>query len=140
MIHPRFDRKVILDRKNCIANMAYCISLLYPYDVYEGLAADLRWFTAVLDKTFEWESLGDFRFYAEFDLRESTRIWREIIDQCPGIVALNTPRSGHSENLFASRFDSVPAEHDFVDLDALAQNMTVRLAEREDAEAFLESA
>lgn len=57
---------------------------------------------------------------------------RRTIDQCPLIVAWNTPKHEGAVNpdlgiAFVSRYESIKPDYDFIDLDALAHNVAHEL-------------
>lgn len=51
---------------------------------------------------------------------------REALKDHPVLTAWNTPRSGHTQQIVASsRYWTVKAEHDFIDIDALLRNVAL---------------
>lgn len=138
--HPRFDRQVFITRNNCIAAMAECLARLSPYDFPVSLLKNLAEFSVELDKALAWQTLDSMRFVEKFSLRESTSFFEDLIMKCPSIVALNERKNGNeAPYAFTSRYSKDPdPDDDFIDLTALAQNMTCYFADKADAETFLD--
>ena len=138
-MHPRFDRQVFITRNDCVAAMAHNLVSQSPYDYPDNLSGCLDDFIVVLDKALAWQELDEMQFVEKFSLRESTEFFETLIMQCPAIVALNKRKNGNdSPYQFTSRYDAARDPDDsFIDLTALAQNMTCYFADKADAEAFL---
>lgn len=139
-MHPRFDRQVFITRNDCIAGMAECLVRLSPYNYPDNLSGCLDEFSLVLAKALHWSDERGMKYIKKFSLRESTRFFESLINKCPSIVVLNNRKNGGEGNQFVDRYSgSGDPDNSFIDLTALAQNMTCHFADKADAEAFLEA-
>ena len=73
----------------------------------------------------DWTVLSDGYATRNFtSWREIERWIKSVFDGSGVTKAWNTPKSGHNENVFTSRYHSVKPEHDFIDIDALFRNVS----------------
>ena len=124
--HPRFQRQVLMARKDCISAMAECLVRLSPYDFPETLVECMVEWVKRVDEE-EWLDLQGFKYVEGFDLQGSTKVFEMMIMDCPAIVKLNDRANGNdAPYAFTDRYS--PAEdpdNSFIDLTALAQNMKI---------------
>lgn len=138
--HPRFQRQVLMSRQDCISAMAECLVRLSPYDFPETLVECITEWVNRIDTEFEWVPMLEFIHIKGFDLQKSTVLFEKLIMECPAIVKLNDRKNGNQEPYaFTDRYS--PAEdpdNSFIDLTALAQNMTCHFASKADVDEFLD--
>jgi hypothetical protein len=136
MGHERFERSVYAFVSDFTGAAAKWLVKLSPYVVPVNLSTCIERFDIKIRKAFTFSTGG----MALVNLDELTPIVNKILESMPEIAALNKPKSGHTNNIFVSRFGAGPEnpDDDFIDIMAVAQNITCEFAQREDAEAWLD--
>jgi len=137
VVHDRFHRKVWAFKSDFTGALAKWLVKQSPYVVPDNLSLCLEEFHARLDEIAVFDTAG----MAEIGLLDLNKNVNEILESIPVIMALNEPKSGHNENVFVSRYHDGPSnpDDDFIDIMAVAQNITCEFAERADAELWLDS-
>ena len=76
---------------------------------------------------------------AEVSLATMTENINNVLEQMPDVMALNERKNGRDGMGFSSRYSKDPEpDDDFIDIMAVAQNITCEFAEREDAQCWLD--
>ena len=76
---------------------------------------------------------------AEIGLSDLTEKVDKILWSIPEIAALNERKNSREGNNFSSRYSKDPEpDDDFIDITAIAQNITCELAEHADAQCWLD--
>ncbi len=134
--HKRFKRNVFAFKKDFTGSLAKWLVSQSPYVVPENLSECVQKFDEAIEREFSFDNLS----MCEISLSILTHKISELLQSIPEIAALNEPKSGHNSNIFVSRYDSGPGnpDDDFIDIVAVAQNITCDFAERADAEAYLD--
>ena len=135
-LHERFNRTVwahVLDFTGAIAKWLIKLS---PYVVPDDLVTCVQKFDSEIREAFEFDTAD----MAHIELVGLTGKVYSVLEKIPEVMALNTPKSGHTSNIFVSRFDTGPSNPDdnFIDIVALAQNITCEFADRADVECWLQ--
>lgn len=132
--HSRFYRDVWAFRKDFTGALAKWLVKQSPYTVPDNLASILEDFNSRLD-VFNFDETG----MALISLQDLTPRVYAILETIPEARALNIPKSRHNCNVFVTRYSTkLNPDDDFIDLVAVAQNITCEFADRADAEAYLE--
>ncbi len=136
MGHERFDRTVYASVSDFTGSLAKWLVKQSPYTVPDDLSICIEKFDAEIRKEFEFDANN----ITCIDLRGLTAIVNTVLEAIPEIAELNEPKSGHLNDIFVSRFDAGPENPDdnFIDIMAVAQNITCEFAQREDAEAWMD--
>lgn len=136
VVHERFNRTVWTFEDDFTGALAKWLVKLSPYTVPENLSICIKEFKK------EIGTLGDFTKdgMAEIYLGTLTKRVNLILEGIPEIMALNKPISGHNHNIFTSRYHNGPPnpDDDFIDIMALAQNITCEFVNSADAECWLD--
>ena len=134
-MHERFNRTVWAFKHDFTGALAKWLVKQSPYTVPENLSVCIERFHDRLDDIGTFDSLG----MAEISLVDLTATVDDILQSIPEIMALNERKSGRDGIGFSSRFSTDPEpDDDFIDITAVAQNITVEFCEREDAERWLD--
>ncbi len=136
MGHERFDRTVYASVSDFTGALAKWLVKQSPYTVPINLSACVEKFDKKVRKVFSFDK-NDITQIALLGLTETVY---SVLEKIPEIASLNIPLSGHTGNIFVSRVSSGPENPDdnFIDIMAVAQNITCEFAQREDAEAWLD--
>jgi hypothetical protein len=103
-----------------------------PYGCPENLEAAVKKFRELAAARLDI-ALGD-GFRCGYLTRPEFGEWFDsALEQIPEAMAWNMPKSGHTENVYASRYWSVQPEHDFIDLLALRQNIWYGILKENDS-------
>ena len=133
--HERFHRTVWASRDDFTGALAKWLVKLSPYTVPENLSICVEKFNDHLDSFASFDSNGT----AEIDLKSLTHTVNPILESIPEIMALNERKNGRDGMGFSDRYSGRPeADDDFIDIMALAQNITCEFAARADAECWLD--
>jgi hypothetical protein len=113
---------VCVSHKSLAGSLAHWAVSQSPYTVPENLGAAVEQFME------HWGG-NDYLMMTSANLKTAIR---RTIDQCPLIVAWNTPKIEGAVNpglgvAFVSRYESINSDYDFIDLDALAHNVSHEL-------------
>ena len=134
--HPRFKRKVWAFKADFTSFLAKWLVSLSPYTVPDNLSICIEKFEMQLSNAFTF----DANEMVEIDLSTLTNIVNELIENVPEIAALNERKNGREGMGISDRYSAKPdPDDDFIDLMALAQNITCEFADKADAECWLES-
>lgn len=114
-----WDKKdICVSHKNLAGALAHWAVRQSPYTAPNDLGIAIEQFME------HWGG-NDYLMMTSTNLKAAIR---RTIDQCPLIVAWNTPKEEGAVNpetgvAFVSRYENIKADYDFVDLDALAHNV-----------------
>ncbi len=137
--HKRFHRKVYAFKTDFTGLLAKWLVKLSPYTVPDNLSQCIVKFENQLYKLGEWDNAG----MLEIDLSSLTDDVYSILSTITDINSLNIPKNPDSrdvEFVFTSRYSSpIPQDDDFIDVMALAQNITCDFADRIDADNWLDA-
>ncbi len=135
-VQERFNRVVWAFVSDFTGAMGKWLIKLSPYVVPDNLVTCVQKFDSEIRKAFVFDTAD----MAHIELAGLTGKVYSVLEKIPEVMALNTPKSGHTSNIFVSRFDAGPSNPDdnFIDIVALAQNITCEFADRADAECWLE--
>lgn len=132
-VHPRFKRKVWVFSSELTALMAKSLVDFSPYVVPANLSLCLEKFNNEIVKTFVFNEHD----MAEVSLLNLTSVLKKIVLNIPEFKVLEEPKvkgfNHHSNTLNRN------PDYDYISLEPLANNVTVLLAQREDAECWLDS-
>jgi hypothetical protein len=128
------DKKFLTTYRVVLGTMANYAIQQSPYPIPDNLAAALREFDTIFKGTI-LEEMKDTGVIATSYQRLVADV-RMCINMCPLILAWNIPLKGGSSMAFVSRYTRPDPDYDFVDLDALANNvaMSITLVEKYDNE------
>ena len=135
MIHERFHRKVWAFEHDFTGALAKWLVKQSPYVVPDRLSICIQKFHDKLHKiaTFDNNEM------AEIDLSGLTEKVYPVLRSIPEIRALNERRNGREGCGVSSRYSKKPwPDDDFIDIMAVAQNITCEFADRADTECWLE--
>lgn len=114
----------LITHKDVIGQFARYAVEQHPYGRPDGLF-DLTDLLAEASKVWP-DGVDSLRMWRVSGWREIEDWLRVTLKDYPVLTDWNTPRSGHTRQLVAvSRYWSTPAEHDFIDIDALLRNVAV---------------
>lgn len=134
--NSRFNRKVWAFKSDLTSFLAQCLVSQSPYTVPDNLSICLEKFDTQLDSTFSFDSAG----MVQLDLSTLTTTINELLENVPEIVALNERKNGRKGMGYTDRYyPELEPDDDFIDLMAVAQNITCEFANKADAECWLES-
>jgi len=130
--HKRFDRTVWAFKCDFTGALAKWLVRQSPYTVPDNLARCIEDFHEKLDQIAVFDTAG----MAEINLMTLTEKVDSILHSIPYIMHLNECRDGHGfMNLYGT--DPNPDE-DFIDITAVAQNITCDFADTADAQLWLD--
>tara|TARA_R110000772_G_scaffold36387_2_gene87065 strand:- start:559 stop:1053 length:495 start_codon:yes stop_codon:yes gene_type:complete len=134
-VHERFHREVWTFVSDFDAALAKALVRCSPYTVPDNLATCIEKFHDLIKEEFTW----DENKMCKVGLLNLTDTVFKILEKIPEIVQLNERKNGKEGMGFSSRYGGEPdPDNDFIDIMAVAQNITCDFAEREDAQAFLD--
>ena len=135
-MHNRFDREVLAFKKDFMGALAKWLVKQSPYVVPDNLSICIEKFYEGLDSVFDFSNHG----MAKIELSSLTKKVNKMLEEIPEIVALNECKSGKGGHIFTSRFHDghTNPDEDFIDIMAVAQNITCEFADREDAQCWLD--
>ena len=131
IVHERFNREVWVFKDDFTGSLAKCLVKQSPYTVPNKLSTCISKFHKKLDSIATFDSAGMARVH----LKALTERVNTILETIPEIMELNSPRIERCDTLFPD--DSHP-DTGFIDILAVAQNITCDFAERADAECWLD--
>lgn len=134
-MHNRFKRKVWAFKSDFTGALAKWLVKQSPYVVPDNLSECIVKFHNQLDEIADFDTAG----MAEITLSNLTEKVEKVLKSIDIIAILNYPKTGHKEHIFLSRFEGGPEnpDDDFIDIGAVARNITCEFAERADAECWL---
>ena len=112
------ERKFWTSVKEIKGMLAYWGIQQSPYGMPENLDVACR----EISECFETKA--DAIGFFETNCRELRDMIRTSIDRCPTILSWNIPKKGDHHIAFSSRYFRPHPDYDFIDLDALARNMS----------------
>jgi hypothetical protein len=131
--HERFDRMVWAFRKDFTGALAKWLVKQSPYHVPDKLESIIADFHERIPYDFD-QNNG----MAKVSLATMTENINNVLETMPDVIALNERKTGREGFGFSSRHSKNPEpDDDFIDIMALAQNITCEFAEREDAQCWL---
>lgn len=134
--HERFHRKILAFKSDFTGALAMWLVKQSPYTVPDNLSICITKFHKRLDELGKFDTAG----MAEINLKTLTENVNKILESIPEIMALNERKNGRDGTGFCSRYSKDPEpDDDFIDIMAVAQNITCEFAEREDAQCWLDS-
>jgi len=136
-MHNRFNREVYAFPDDFTGALAKWLVKQSPYPVPDNLPVCIEKFHLAVIEAFNFDTGG----MAKIELGGLTSQVNELLESIPEIAALNEPKTGHNEHIFVSRYHDGPSnpDDDFIDIMAVAQNITCEFADREDAQAYLDA-
>ncbi|OEU65362.1 MAG: hypothetical protein BA863_01805 [Desulfovibrio sp. S3730MH75] len=134
-MHERFCRKVWAFDHDFTGALAKWLVIQSPYIVPENLTICIEKFREEIISIFLFNDAG----MVEISLEDLTQRINSILEKIPEIMSLNERKNGREGSGFCSRRDSgqKDPDDDFIDIMAVAQNITCAFAERADAECWL---
>ena len=133
--HNRFYRKVWASKSDFTGALAMWLVKQSPYIVPDNLSVCIIKFYNKLDEIETFDELG----MAEVELSTLTSKVDSILESIPEIVQLNERKNKREGIGFSSRYSKKPEpDDDFIDITAVAQDITCCFAEREDAQCWLD--
>jgi len=133
--HKRFNRKVWACKKDFLGALAKWLVKQSPYIVPENLSLCIKGFSTKLSTTFVFDKNG----MVEISLNSLTEKVYKLLEGVPEIMLLNERKNKREGHGFTDRYSSKPdPDDDFIDIMAVAQNITCEFATDADAEAYLE--
>lgn len=134
-MHSRFNREVYLFKKDFTSALAKCLVSQSPYTVPDNLSECIIKFEKQVEDAFAFDSIG----MVKISLIGLTSVINTLLENVPEIMELNRPKNGGTKSLFVSAYrEETHPDNDFIDIMAVAQNIVVEFAEREDAQAYLD--
>lgn len=127
-IHNRFNRKVWAFKKDFTGSLAKWLVKQSPYVCPKGLEMCIEKFDTAIEACFAFDTAG----MCQTELNSLTPVLYGLLEDIPEVMALNVPKS--------ERRGIEDPDTDFIDIMAVAQNITCEFADREDAQAYLDSA
>ena len=132
-MHERFDRMEYVFKKDFTGALAKWLVKQSPYVVPDNLETILTTFHERIPYDFDNNGM------ACVSLATMTEIINGVLESIPEIMELNERKNGRDGYGFSSRFSKDPEpDDDFIDITAVAQNITCEFAERADAECWLD--
>jgi hypothetical protein len=108
------SRQFTTSRKTVLGALASWAVQQSPYVVPNHLTEALQEFDRALSSDE----------YFETSCKALHEVVRGTFEGCPSILAWNNPRKGSHTIVFSSRYDTPHPDYDFIDLDALARNVS----------------
>jgi hypothetical protein len=135
MTHDRFNRKVWASKSDFTGALAKWLVRQSPYTVPDNLSICIEKFDKAVDKGYKFDENG----IVEIGLLNLTDKTNQILEEIPEIMILNERKNGREGMGFSSRYSKDPEpDDDFIDIMALAQNITCDFADRADAQCWLD--
>jgi len=133
-VHNRFKRKVWAFKSDFTGALAKWLVKQSPYDSPKDLSICIEKYSLELDNAFNFDANG----MVEINLVDLTSITYDLLESIPEVMALNERKNGRDGPGFVSRFDGAPdSDDEFIDIMAVAQNITCEFADSADAQAYL---
>jgi len=133
MKHERFNKMAWVFRKDFTAALAKCLVRQSPYSVPDNLENILADFHNKVPYNFDKNDMAEVNFMT------MTQKLNTIFESMPDVMALNERKNGREGYGFSSRFSKDPEpDDDFIDIMAVAQNITCEFADRVDAQCWLD--
>lgn len=133
-MHERFKRKIWVFRSDFTGALAKCLVKQSPYIVPEKLSVCITKFHEQVDTLTSFNNLE----IGLIDLSDLTKRIEKILWSIPEIAALNEAKNGGNGGVILNRFSKDPEPDDaFVDIAAVARNITCDFANRTDAHCWL---
>jgi len=130
--HKRFNRTVWVFKKDFTGALAKWLVKLSPYNVPDNLEKIIREFHNRIP--YKFDKIG----MTEVNLLHMTEAIYDALKSMPDVMALNERKNGRDGNGFTSRYHIEPdPDDDFIDIMALAQNITCEFADKADANDYL---
>ncbi|MDH5548057.1 MAG: hypothetical protein OEZ43_20965 [Gammaproteobacteria bacterium] len=135
-VHSRFKRKVWAFRSDFTGSLAKWLVKQSPYTVPDNLATCIEKFDKLASDTFGF----DCNEMIEIELIGLTKTIYQLLEQIPEVMALNERKNGREGLGVVSRFgsDAINPDDDFIDILAVAQNITCDFATDADCRAYLD--
>lgn len=131
--HERFDRMVWAFKEDFTGALAKWLVKQSPYTVPDKLQNILTVFHERIPYDFDQNGM------ARVSLATMTENINNVLELIPDMIALNKRKNGREGMGFSSRFSEDPEPDDnFIDILAVAQNITCEFAEHEDAQCWLD--
>lgn len=113
----------LVSANDIIGQLALNAVKQHPYHAPEGLFDLVHEVSAACRRDFK-DGIKDFHT-RWFESSRDLYLWvRSILPaEQPILRAWNTPRSGHTDHVFVSRYGGPIPDHDFIDIDALWMNV-----------------
>lgn len=116
-------KRVLITHKEVVGHMAHWALRQHPYGRPDGLFDVTDALTAAAQ---EWpEGVQTLRMMWVDGCRPIEAWLRSALRDHPALTQWNTPKSGHTGNVFVSRHSGPRAEDDFIDIDALLRNVAM---------------
>jgi len=132
-MHKRFVRTQYAFRKDFTGALAKCLVKQSPYAVPDNLEKILIDFHKRVPYDFDQNGM------TLVNLATMTKTINNILESMPDVMALNKRKNGKEGWGYTSRFTGKPEpDNDFIDIMAVAQNITCEFADRADAESWLD--
>ena len=132
-MHKRFDRVEWVFSEDFTGALAKYLVKQSPYPVPDNLEKILADFHERIPYNFDKNGM------AKVSLTTMTETINNILESMPDVMALNKRKNGRDGMGFSSRFSKkLDPDDDFIDIMAVAQNITCGFAERADAECWLD--
>jgi len=127
------EKTIWVFRKDFTSALAKCLVRQSPYPVPENLEKILADFYELVPYDFDKNGM------AEVSLMTMTQKLNTILESMPDVMALNNRKNGREGYGFSSRFSKEPEpDNDFIDIMAVAKNITCEFADRMDAQCWLD--
>lgn len=134
--HERFNRSVWAFPHDFTGALAKWLIHQSPYPVPNNLSTCLEKFHSAIMGEFSFDSSG----MTEVSLFDLTERMNTLLEGIPEVMALNERKNGREGMGFSSRYDGPKdPDDDFIDIMALAQNITCEFATEADSRAWLDS-
>lgn len=135
--HARFNRKVWAFKKDFVGSLAKWLIRQSPYTVPDNLHKCLEDFDTAIGNYFSFDTAG----MCEIDLSTLTPVVSLLLESIPEIMLLNERKNGDTSHAFTSRrFNEPPnPDNDFIDILAVAQNITCDFATDAESDDYLNS-
>lgn len=131
--HVRFDKLVWAFKKDFTSALAKCLVSQSPYTVPENLEKIIIEFNDRIPYDFDENGM------VEVNLTTMTTLMNEVLESMSDVMALNERKNGREGFGFSSRYSkNIDPDDDFIDIMAIAQNITCEFADREDAQCWLD--
>jgi len=132
-MHERFNRTVWAFKKDFTGALAKCLVKLSPYPVPDNLEKIIAEFHERIPYDFDKNGM------VKVSIKDMRTKINKVLESMPDVMALNERKNGREGHSFTCRYSKKPDPNDdFIDIMAVAQNITCEFAERADAQAWLD--
>ena len=132
-MHERFNRMVWVFKEVFTGALAKWLVKQSPYVIPDNLEKIIAEFYNHIPYDFDKDGM------AEVSLATMTEMIKEVLESMSDVMALNKRKNGREGYGFASRYSKgSELDDDFIDILAVAQNITCEFADRADAECWLD--